>query len=93
MKMIDKIKSKSLDEFAEWLDRYDSCYRDSPWMNWWNKKYCDNCPSEIGRFEGSNRDVEFCWCELYDKCKFFQDMDKIPNNKEMIKMWLESEGE
>ena len=90
MRNIDKIKSKSFDEFAKWLDQYCS-FEDSLWVKWYNDKYCNNCPSEIGKFEGSDREIEFCWCELYDKCKFFQDMEESPNSLEMIKMWLESE--
>ena len=90
MKNVDKIKSKSIDEFAKWLDKYCS-FEDSPWVSWWNDKYCNNCPSEIGKFEDSDREVEFAWCELHDKCRFFQDMDCVPNSVQMVKMWLESE--
>lgn len=90
MKNIDKIKSKSIDKFAEWLDQY--CYfENSPWTIWWNNKYCNNCPSVTGKYEDSDRELEFAWCELYGKCKFFQDIDTTPNSMQIVKMWLESE--
>ena len=90
MKNVDKIKSKNIDELAEWLDTY--CYsEDAPWLKWWNDKYCNNCPAEIGKYVGSDKEMEFAWCELHDKCKFFQDMDGVPSCKDIAKMWLEIE--
>ena len=38
-----------------------------------------------------DRECEFAWCELNGKCKFFKDMDDIPDVKQIIKMWLESD--
>ena len=92
MKLIDKFKSKNIDELAAWLDKY--CYFEyAPWINWREDNYCNNCPSEIGKYEDSDREMEFAWCELNDKCKFFSDMDSTPDSKQVIKMWLESEIE
>ena len=91
MRNVDKIKSKSLDEFAEWLDEH-CMYEDSPWAQWFDNNYCSKCPSEIGKYTDSNVDLEFSWCELNDyKCKFFPDMESTPDSKQVIKMWLESE--
>ena len=91
MKNIDMIKSKNIDELAEWLDR--NCYSEyAPWVQWWNYNYCNKCPSEIGKVEDFDGEIEFCWCELNDnKCKFFPDMDSVPDSKQVIKLWLESE--
>ena len=93
MKVIDKLKSKNIDEFAAWLDEH--CWIDNaPWIQWFDNTYCDKCPSEIGKYEDSNVEIEFCWCEVNDnKCKFFPDMDSTPDSKQVIKMWLESENE
>ena len=92
MKNIDMIKSKNIDELAEWLDR--NCYSEyAPWIQWWNDSYCNKCPSVFGKYADSDREIEFCWCELHDKCKFFPDMEETPDCKQMIKMWLESEIE
>ena len=93
MKVIDKLKSKNIDELAEWFD--EKCSSEySPWHQWFDNNYCGNCPSEIGKYEDSNREIEFCWCELNDnKCRFFPDMNSVPDSKQVIKMWLESEIE
>lgn len=90
MKVIDNIKSKNIDEFAEWIDKY-GLFDGSPWMNWWNDNYCKNCEEEIAYVPYLKRKSKCCWCELHGKCRFFQDMNDIPNIKDMIKMWLESE--
>lgn len=90
MKVFDKFKSKNIDELAAWLDKYCN-FEYAPWINWWEDNYCNKCPSEIGKHEDSDREMEFCWCELNDKCKFFPDMDSTPDSKQVIKMWLESE--
>lgn len=92
MTVYENIKSKNIDEFAEWLDKY-GFYEDSPWMDWWNKNYCGKCESEIVFAPYLNHNIECCWCELNNRCKFFPEMDKQPSSKEMIKMWLESEAE
>lgn len=90
MKNVDKIKSKSINDFAKWLDKYCS-FEDSPWVKWWNDKYCNKCPSEIGKIEGSDREIEFSWCELHNKCRFFPDMNENVSSEQILKMWLESE--
>lgn len=90
MTIFENIKSKNIDEFAEWLDKY-GMFDNSPWMNWWDKNYCKNCEHETARLVDTGREMEFAWCELHDKCKFFQNMDSIPDNKQIIKMWLETE--
>ena len=90
MKNVDKIKSKSIDDFAKWLDQH-CFFEDSPWMKWWNDKYCSKCPAEIGKSPIYAGEIEFSWCELHNKCRFFQDMDKNVSSEQIVKMWLESE--
>ena len=83
MTVYEYFMSKSIDELAEWLN--ENIADDSPWISWWDRKYCNKCDGVL--YEGS----EYGWCELNNKCKFFQDMDGIPDNKQIIKMWLERE--
>ena len=90
MRVIDEFKLKTIDEFIDWLDEY--CIFDSaPWVQWFDENYCNKCPFIKGKYEDSDRELEFAWCELHDKCKFFPDMNGIVDSKYMIKMWLESE--
>lgn len=90
MRVIDKIKSMNIDELAEWLDVYGQ-FENSPWIYQFDKIYCSKCEPVKGRYEDSDRELDFSWCELYDKCKFFLNMDSVPDTKQIIKMWLESE--
>ena len=84
--------SKNIDELTEWLYE-NGAFDNSPWLKWWDKNYCNRCEEVIGHLEGSEIECEFSYCELHDKCRFFQEMGKVPDNKQVIKMWLESEVE
>lgn len=98
MTKFDNFKSKNIDELVEWLDKYGA-FDNSPWMLWFDKNYCRNCPPEDSLIPDSQEEQEYwhhcecAWCELHDKCKFFPEMDEVPDNKQVIKMWLESEEE
>lgn len=90
MTYFDILKSMDIHQFAEWLD--ENCrFDDSPWIAWWDAKYCKNCEPIMCCYKGSNREFPCSWCEIEHNCKFFQNIDEVPNNKEIIKMWLESE--
>lgn len=91
MTNFEKIKNMTLDEFAEWLDKYGN-FDKAPWTEWFSRNYCENCPSEKVKVKWSDTnesEEEVGWCELEHKCKFFQDMDEVPDNLKTIKMWLE----
>lgn len=84
------LRSMSEDNFAEWLDEYGQ-FDGSPWILWFDEKYCKNCPDVMCRHEDGEREFPCAWCEIHGKCKFFQEMNEIPDNKEIIGLWLESE--
>ena len=98
MTNFEMIKSKNIDEFAELLSEHFG-YDDAPWWKYFDNNYCKGCKPEIVLTESlnrkidSDREVEYAWCELNHKCKFFQEMDEIPDEKQIIKMWLLSECE
>ena len=104
MTNLEKIKNMPIDELADWLDK-NSMFDNSPWMNLFNEKYCAKCESikckyvdaeeKLGfspyaRYSG---EVECSYCEIYGKCRFFENLEDVPDNKEMIKMWFEEEAE
>ena len=98
MTVFENFKSKNIDELAEWLDKH--CEFDTaPWWRFWDKNYCNKCEPEIAYITNPNKDIdsdielECAWCELHHKCKFFQEMNDIPDIKQTIKMWLMSECE
>ena len=85
MTVFEKIKSMNIDEFTEWFE--ENCVHDSdPCIKWWDRTYCKNCEAVI------KNEMKYGYCELNDKCRFFDDMDSVPSIKQTIKMWLESEG-
>lgn len=91
MTVFQKIKSMDIHEFTEW---YNAIWlgEDDPVTKWWTEVYCSKCKPIPGRFVDTQRKVEMAYCELYGTCKFFQDINHYPSTKEIIKMWLESEG-
>ena len=98
MTQFENFKNMDIDALTEWLDKHGQ-FDGSPWNAWWNEKYCNNCPVEHGYFPDDSGEerwyvpTEFAWCEKHFKCKFFPDMDDVPDNKDIIKMWLGTECE
>ena len=90
MTVFEKIKSKNIDELAEWLDKY-CIYDGAPWVNFWDINYCEKCESiELSNSLGYNTD--YAYCEVNGHCKFFKELKDVPSTKQLIKMWLESES-
>lgn len=86
-------QTKNIDELADWLDKHGA-YDNSIWGEWFDKNYCSKCePVKVEEFEGRSWCDEYAWCEVNGKCKHFQELDMIPSNKQVVKMWLESEAE
>ena len=92
MNNYEKLRSLSIDSFAEWLDT-NGMWDNSPWSKWFDSKYCQQCESVKAYVPDWDRECEFAWCELEHKCKFFQNMGDVPDSKEIIKLWLEAEVE
>lgn len=98
------IQSMNVEELAAWLDE-NGMFDNSPWSNWFNKRYCENCESikckyveaeeKLGfsPFTHYSGEVECAYCELENKCRFFTDLEDIPDNKKVIEMWLIEEVE
>ena len=91
MTNFEKLKSMNEEEISEFLDSLANI-DDNPWIVWFNKRYCENC--EAIRSYGRNPNIYYdsTYCEVNGNCRYFQDKDDIPDNKEMIELWLESEG-
>lgn len=88
----EHIKSMSIDKLSEWLDEYGEL-DNSPWIQWFNELYCNKCEPIMCHHIGSEYEFPCSWCELNDGCKYFPNLSVAPNNKMIIKMWLESEAE
>lgn len=102
MTNIERLKAMSLEELAEWLDE-NGMFDGSPWNTWFTNRYCENCESIECKYDRAKTDlgitpfydetIECAYCELADesgikRCRFFPELDDIPNNKKIIEMWL-----
>ncbi len=103
MNNFERLKSMSVEELAEWLDQ-NGIIDNSPWSEHFNNKYCANCESVMCKYEDAEKvlgfkpyflddEVECAYCEVYNKCRFFPEMDEVPDGLEAVKMWLEAEVE
>lgn len=92
MNNYNKFRSMTIEEMAQWFEKNFDCYDTTPWINTFNEKYCKNCEIVKGKckdYHGNER--IFTYCELFDKCRYFEDEDGCPSNKLMIKLWLNGE--
>lgn len=97
---LEELRNMDIETLAEWIDE-NGMFDGSPWMNWFDENYCKKCEpikckySDAKKLLGMkpfyNRDINCAYCELEDKCKFFPNLDYIPDNKDIIKMWFELE--
>ena len=92
MTNFEKLKSMNEKEISEFLDSIVSI-DDNPWVVWFYKKYCDNCETIRLKTLDPNARYDYAYCELNENCRYFKNKDDIPDNKEMIELWLESEVE
>jgi hypothetical protein len=92
MNNFEKLKAMSVEELAEWLDA-NGMWDNSPWSKWFNSQYCHNCESikATVKDDFGKRECKFAYCEVEHKCRYFKDMEDVPDCKEILKMWLESE--
>ena len=100
MNNFEKLQSMSIYDLAAWLDK-NGIIDNSPWMLHFNDKYCKNCESVMCKYEDAEKvvgfkpfyddEIECAYCEVYNKCRYFPDMDETPDGKEMVKLWLEAE--
>ena len=96
-----QLTTKSLTELAEWLDKHGN-FDGSPWMTWFNERYCNICPSIILEKDESIKTlgiepffggtVTCGYCEVHNKCRYFPDMEKTPTNTDIIKLWLKEKA-
>ena len=81
MTNIERLRAMSLDEFSLWLDE-NALFDNSPWMNWFDKEYCEKCEAE--KVMMKNGEICPCvYCEIHEHCRFFPDVP-IPVNYDII---------
>ena len=90
MNNFEKLKSMNIEELTDWIDKYGQ-FDDSPWMEWFDKTYCKNCESIKCHSKSSSAEIPCAYCELHDNCKFFPNIEHIPDTKDIVRMWLETD--
>lgn len=90
MTNFERLRKMDIDQFTEWLDEHGA-FDQSPWILWFDEKYCKNCPDVMCEHEDGEREFPCAWCEIHGKCKFFQEKKEVPDNKEIIRLWLAEE--
>ena len=88
----ERITHMSVNEMAKWIDEHGA-FDNSPWMSWFDCRYWKRCPNVMCKSADDSRIFPCSYCEVYDSCRFFQDLDDVPDNKMIIKMWLESDAD
>ena len=95
MTNFDFIKNMSIDELTDWLDKYGQ-FDGAPWSTWFEENYCSKCETiecivdEKDAFWPGQK-ANCAYCELEGKCKYLTQLDNIPDNKDIIKIWLMQE--
>lgn len=109
MTNLQKLENMSFDELVEWLDKYGmfdnspwlKSFNDKYCDNCESIKLkYEEAQEKLGfsLYEHFDCDSECAYCELEDesgkkRCRFFPDLDDIPDNKLIIKLWLSEEVE
>ena len=89
MTVFKQIKNMTLDELAVWIR--DNWLHDGDLViDWWDKNYCQKCEPEKITFPNIDHEYECCYCEKYDKCRYFTELDKMPDDLMRVKLWLQS---
>lgn len=91
MTKFENLQSKNIDEFAKWYE--ENClHNDDPCIQWFDTTYCKRCEPIVQQNEMGYK-MEYAYCELNGKCRYFQELDDMPTNHQTIMAWLESEYE
>ena len=92
MNNFEKLKSMTVSELADWLDKY-SQFDDSPWATWFNDTYCSKCEPIKCKVDEKNafflgHTIDCAYCEIEKKCRFFEKLETIPDNRKILELWL-----
>ena len=90
MKVISMFENMSIDELIDWF--CENMYLEySPWLKWFDETYCKNCEPVCACSPNGHGESDYSFCEFHGNCRYFQDMNDVPSDKQIAKMWLESE--
>ena len=89
MTRLDQIKNMNNDELVEFLSKLDN--EDSPWNVMLNQR-CSYCPIFIVQYEDEDDfKHEVAFCEKFNKCIYFPEVEGLPSTLDIVKLWLNEE--
>ena len=101
MTVYDKFTTSTKESLAKWIADFGN-HDDSPWMNWFDRAYCQKCEPEIvtrgeseaklGFYLSYTDKIECSYCEVHKECRFLPNKP-TPDIEEIIRMWLDQEVE
>ena len=84
----EKIKAMTIEEIADFLSEIFYSCNENDITNWFEQNYCDKCPTvKIIKCVDCPNLVNEEWHE----CEFEGNCPHYKTDKDMIKLWLESE--
>ena len=89
MTVFEQIKNMDIDEFTAWIT-VNWLYSGDLVIDWWDKTYCRKCKPEKITFPNIDHEYECSYCGEYDKCRYFTELDKMPDDLMRVKLWLQS---
>ena len=97
MNNYEDLTSKSIKQLSEWLNT-NMPVDDSPWLSWFDNKYCRGCePIQVPKEETLDKlgfqltygSFTTCaYCEIHKHCKYFSELPEVPDNLKIIELWL-----
>lgn len=98
MNNLKKLQTMNIDQLAEFLDA--NGHHDAIWWWWFEEKFCEKCETTMTTKPYIDNDGKpwhhaciTAYCEENGRCRFFKELDGLPDGKETIRIWLESEAE
>lgn len=92
MTNLENIRKMSAEALAQYLGALGSL-ETSPWMVWWNKRYCNECESVKTYVPYLDKEADCAFCELENQCRFFPELSEGPDIDQIIVLWLKAEKE
>lgn len=84
------IQSTDIETLAKFLNNLG--FDDTPWAEWFNRKYCEKCETVKGKVDYDHNEHEFSYCEFEHKCRFVDD-DSWEDPEANVLAWLRTDDD
>lgn len=84
------IHSMDIETFAKFLNTLG--FDGTPWVEWFNRKYCNKCEGVKAKVDYDDNEHEFSYCELEHKCHYVDD-DSWEDPLTNVLNWLKDDSD